>query len=80
MMQETFDPRVAYGLRFADDKLARCVRETAKMRVDSIDELRCFQCGIKELEGIEQWYQQFGDSLPAELSAELQRLKERFAA
>lgn len=33
-----------------------------------------------ELEGIEQWYQQFGDSLPAELSAELQRLKERFAA
>ncbi|MDF9277498.1 phosphoenolpyruvate carboxykinase (GTP) [Arthrobacter sp. EH-1B-1] len=32
-----------------------------------------------ELEGIEQWYQQFGESLPAELSGELQRLKERFA-
>ncbi|WP_299167564.1 phosphoenolpyruvate carboxykinase (GTP) [uncultured Arthrobacter sp.] len=32
-----------------------------------------------ELEGIEQWYQQFGDSLPNELSGELQRLKERFA-
>lgn len=33
-----------------------------------------------ELEGIEQWYEQFGDSLPRELSNELQRLKERFAA
>jgi phosphoenolpyruvate carboxykinase (GTP) len=33
-----------------------------------------------ELEGIEQWYRQFGDSLPKELSSELQRLKERFAA
>ena len=32
-----------------------------------------------ELEGIEQWYQRFGESLPAELSGELQRLKERFA-
>ncbi|KRF09372.1 phosphoenolpyruvate carboxykinase [Arthrobacter sp. Soil782] len=32
-----------------------------------------------ELEGIEQWYQRFGESLPSALSGELQRLKERFA-
>ncbi|GAB3543269.1 phosphoenolpyruvate carboxykinase (GTP) [Arthrobacter tecti] len=33
-----------------------------------------------ELEGIEQWYQQFGDSLPKELVNELENLKKRFAA
>lgn len=33
-----------------------------------------------ELKGIDEWYSRFGDSLPAELSAELSSLKERFAA
>ncbi|NJC21176.1 phosphoenolpyruvate carboxykinase (GTP) [Arthrobacter pigmenti] len=33
-----------------------------------------------ELEGIEQWYQQFGESLPKELVNELENLKKRFAA
>ncbi|MFC8303828.1 phosphoenolpyruvate carboxykinase (GTP) [Specibacter sp. NPDC057265] len=33
-----------------------------------------------ELEGIEQWYARFGDSLPGELAAELEDLKARFAA
>ncbi|WP_323960235.1 phosphoenolpyruvate carboxykinase (GTP) [Arthrobacter sp. JZ12] len=32
-----------------------------------------------ELEGIEEWYSQFGESLPKELSDELQSLKKRFA-
>lgn len=54
MTPDVFDPCLAYGLRFADPSLARCVRETAKMRSENIDELRCFQCGIKELGGIEQ--------------------------
>ena len=33
-----------------------------------------------ELTGIEQWYARFGDSLPQELAAELEDLKQRFAA
>ncbi len=33
-----------------------------------------------ELAGIEQWYARFGDSLPQELAAELEELKQRFAA
>ena len=33
-----------------------------------------------ELKGIDEWYARFGDSLPAELAAELSSLKERFAA
>ena len=33
-----------------------------------------------ELSGIDEWYGQFGESLPAELSAQLEMLKERFAA
>lgn len=33
-----------------------------------------------ELEGIEQWYEQFGNSLPKELAGELESLKKRFAA
>ncbi|WP_104110750.1 phosphoenolpyruvate carboxykinase (GTP) [Arthrobacter sp. N199823] len=32
-----------------------------------------------ELKGIDEWYARFGDSLPAELAAELSSLKERFA-
>ena len=32
-----------------------------------------------ELEGIEEWYQRFGDSLPEELRGELDRLKSRLA-
>ncbi|WP_442864322.1 phosphoenolpyruvate carboxykinase (GTP) [Arthrobacter sp. ATA002] len=34
----------------------------------------------KELAGIEEWYARFGESLPEDLVAELQTLKERFAA
>ncbi len=32
-----------------------------------------------EMEGIEAWYARFGDSLPAEMAAELEGLKQRFA-
>ena len=34
----------------------------------------------QEIDSIDQWYARFGDSLPPELPAELQRLKNRFAA
>ncbi|WP_341395418.1 phosphoenolpyruvate carboxykinase (GTP) [Arthrobacter sp. G119Y2] len=34
----------------------------------------------KELAGIEEWYARFGESLPEDLVAELETLKERFAA
>ncbi|MCC9198353.1 phosphoenolpyruvate carboxykinase (GTP) [Arthrobacter sp. zg-Y820] len=34
----------------------------------------------KELAGIEEWYSRFGESLPEDLVAELQTLKERFAS
>lgn len=33
-----------------------------------------------ELAGIDEWYARFGDSLPAEMAAELEGLKQRFAA
>ena len=33
-----------------------------------------------ELAGIDEWYERFGDSLPAEMSAELSSLKARFSA
>jgi phosphoenolpyruvate carboxykinase (GTP) len=33
----------------------------------------------EELEGIEQWYARFGDSLPEELKGQLEELKERFS-
>ncbi|NVM95633.1 phosphoenolpyruvate carboxykinase (GTP) [Arthrobacter wenxiniae] len=34
----------------------------------------------EELRGIDEWYARFGDSLPAEMAAELEDLKARFAA
>ncbi|MGN5732951.1 phosphoenolpyruvate carboxykinase (GTP) [Arthrobacter psychrochitiniphilus] len=34
----------------------------------------------EELAGIDEWYARFGDSLPAEMAAELEGLKQRFAA
>ncbi|MCO4253117.1 phosphoenolpyruvate carboxykinase (GTP) [Pseudarthrobacter raffinosi] len=34
----------------------------------------------QEIDSIDQWYARFGDSLPAQLPAELQHLKNRFAA
>ena len=43
---DTWDPHIALGLRFDDANLARCVRETAKMRPDTVDTLRCFQAEI----------------------------------
>jgi phosphoenolpyruvate carboxykinase (GTP) len=33
----------------------------------------------QELEGIEQWYERFGDSLPEELKGQLEELKQRFS-
>ncbi len=33
----------------------------------------------EELEGIEQWYERFGDSLPEELKGQLDELKQRFS-
>uniref|UniRef100_UPI000CE3D00F phosphoenolpyruvate carboxykinase (GTP) n=1 Tax=Arthrobacter sp. B0490 TaxID=2058891 RepID=UPI000CE3D00F len=33
----------------------------------------------EELEGIEQWYERFGDSLPEELRGQLEELKQRFS-
>ncbi|MET3923672.1 GTP-dependent phosphoenolpyruvate carboxykinase [Arthrobacter sp. UYEF20] len=33
----------------------------------------------EEIESIERWYAQFGDSLPPEQPAELRGLKDRFA-
>ena len=36
--------------------------------------------GAEDRDSIDQWYARFGDSLPPELPAELQHLKNRFAA
>ena len=46
---------------------------SAAMAVDS-------QESAQEIDSIDQWYARFGDSLPGELAAELQHLKNRFAA
>ena len=46
---------------------------SAAMAVDS-------QEWAQEIDSIDQWYARFGDSLPGELSTELQHLKNRFAA
>ncbi|MFZ9886473.1 MAG: leucine-rich repeat domain-containing protein [Myxococcota bacterium] len=54
MDDDYFDPAAAYGFTFWDLKLARCVRETAKMTIENITELRCFRAGIRDLRGIEQ--------------------------
>ena len=50
---EHFDPFQAYGVVFGDMKLARCVRETAKINIEHIDKLSCFQADIRYLQGIE---------------------------
>lgn len=53
MTSTDFDPYVAYGVTFGDAALARCVRETAKMSIKNIDVLKCYQAGVRHLDGIE---------------------------
>lgn len=47
------DLKVALGVRFADPKLARCVRETALLDPANVHTLKCYQCQIESLEGIQ---------------------------
>jgi len=48
-----WDPQEALGIRFADEKLARAVRETALLDKRHVHTLKCFQYGIRRLDGIE---------------------------
>jgi len=53
MNMQNWDPNAALGVFFPDANLARCVRATAKTNAQYVETLKCFQCGIRDLTGIE---------------------------
>lgn len=54
MSMPEWDPREALGVRFADERLARAVRETALLDPAHVHTIKCFQYGIRRLDGIER--------------------------